>query len=196
MKKLVLMLTLLTLTLTAYSQHYVTKFLGIPVDGSKSGMIRKLKAKHFKNALIGYDLEGEFNGTKVNIAVATNKKKVWRVMVADAVLRDEQQIKLRFNNLYNQFSNNNRYIKAGGSTISDNEDISYEMTVNKKEYQAAFIQWPTDEEAKSLSDEAISNLNRDAYKRIVWFTINKDETDYKILMYYDNVYNDANGEDL
>lgn len=190
------MIMLLTLTLTAYSQHYVTKFLGIPVDGSKSEMIRKLKAKGFQNSLVDDVLTGEFNGTNVNIFIATNNNKIWRIMVADDEGRDEPQIKLRFNRLYEQFSNNNRYVKAGGSTISDNEDISYEMTVNKKEYQAAFLQWPSDKEVSSLSQEDINELERDPYKRAVWFMIDKDLNNYRIYMYYDNGYNQANGEDL
>ena len=47
-KVLVLVLaTVLSLT-TAYAQKDVTKFLGIPVDGTKAAMIQKLKNKGFR----------------------------------------------------------------------------------------------------------------------------------------------------
>ena len=62
----------------------VTKFLGIPVDGTKAAMIQKLKAKGFKR--ISYDsdvMEGEFNGRYVQISVVTNNNKVYRVVVMD-----------------------------------------------------------------------------------------------------------------
>jgi len=48
----------------------VTRFLGIPVDGTKAEMISKLKDKGFNEA-IGLDdvLEGEFNGKDVYVTV-------------------------------------------------------------------------------------------------------------------------------
>jgi hypothetical protein len=63
------------------AQKDITKFMGIPVDGFKKDMIQKLKAKGFE-----YDneidlLTGEFNGEKVNIFVATQSNKVWRIVV-------------------------------------------------------------------------------------------------------------------
>lgn len=45
MKKLLSITMLLISSLFIYAQQDVTKFLGIPVDGSKSEMIQKLKAK-------------------------------------------------------------------------------------------------------------------------------------------------------
>ncbi len=48
MRKLVSLLLLCIMTMTMYAQQKdVTKFLGIPVDGTKSAMIQKLKAKGF-----------------------------------------------------------------------------------------------------------------------------------------------------
>ena len=78
-------------------QKDVTRFLGIPVDGSKSEMIRKLKAKGFEST--SYDREvltGEFNGTTVNVHVVTNNEKVYRIMVADAVPRSEGDIIIHY----------------------------------------------------------------------------------------------------
>ena len=65
--------------------------------------------------------------------------------------------------------------------LSESEDISYEMTVNNKQYQAVYAQLPADD---------------DLTKRIVWFTIAKLYGKYYIAIYYDNEFNRAQGEDL
>ena len=58
-------------------------FLGIPVDGTKSAMIQKLKAKGYTyNATLDI-LEGEFNGQPVFISVVTENNKVYRICLLD-----------------------------------------------------------------------------------------------------------------
>lgn len=103
-KKNSLLFILLMYSLTMLAQKDITNFMGIPVDGFKKDMIQKLKAKGFE-----YDneidlLTGEFNGEKVNIFIATQSNKVWRIVVADAIERNEHDIKIRFNNLYDQLT--------------------------------------------------------------------------------------------
>lgn len=229
MKKLLSIAMLLVLSLSAYAQKEVTKFLGIPVDGTKSAMIRKLKAKGFTLTPISTDrnaLEGEFNGRKVNVYVATNNDKVYRIMVADADLSNESEIKIRFNNLCQQFAQNPKYIPASldDFQLSEDEDISYEMAVNSKRYQAAYYQMPTamdtiaarekilapllakytkeelanptDEMTKELTLATMSYLADESSMRSVWFMISELYGKYYILMYYDNRYNEANGQDL
>ena len=87
MKKLLCVTIALLCTATMQAQEEekdVTKFLGIPVDGYKPAMIEKLKAKGFTPAIAGKDvLEGEFNGADVQVSIATNNNKVWRIMLAD-----------------------------------------------------------------------------------------------------------------
>lgn len=181
MKKLFFTFMLLCMSSALYAQNDVTKFLGIPVDGSKSEMIRQLKEKGFTTSPYESDvLEGEFNGADVNIYIATTRNKVSRIMVADKSRSDESQIKIRFNTLCKQFENNQKYIGLENQAIPEDDDISYEMTVHNKEYQAAFYQ------------KGEGNLE----KRLVWFTISKSYGMYCILMYYDNEYNRASGEDL
>jgi hypothetical protein len=184
MKRLFLLLLLVAST-NVFAQREVTKFLGIQVDGYKSEMIQKLKAKGYKYNSTTDCLEGEFNGRDVEIAVVTNNNKVYRIFVADKYSVDESQIKIRFNNLCQQFRNNAKYIAIGDYTIPESEDISYEMMVHNKVYQAAFYQILSDED----TDEEI-------LKRQVWFDIFEQYGKYKILMFYDNVYNQANGDDL
>ena len=144
MKKLVSLSMLLVMSFSLYAQHQdVTRFLGIPVDGSKKDMIQKLKAKGFESIPESDMLEGEFNGTEVWIGVVTNNNKVWRVGVIDKNGRSEGDIKIRYNRLCRQFEKNSKYDpRYEGQTIPEDEDISYEMSVNKKRYQAIFYQYP------------------------------------------------------
>lgn len=67
MKKILSVLLLLLLSISIYAQQNVTKFLGIPVDGSKAAMIQKLKEKGFTYNTLTGDLEGTFNGEKVYV---------------------------------------------------------------------------------------------------------------------------------
>ena len=181
MKKILSVLMLLLLSISIYAQQNVTKFLGIPVDGSKTAMIQKLKAKGFTyNTTTGF-LEGVFNGEKVYILIQTNKNKVWRIVVWDKTGRDEGQIKIRYNKLFQQFEDNSKYtISETSHKLSDSENLSYGISVNNKQYAAVFYQLPYE----------------GAQNRIVWFTITKDFSEYYIAIYYENDKNASHGEDL
>ena len=228
MKKLLFSLLATLLTLSLYAQNDVTTFLGIPVDGFKSELRQKLIAKGFTPKTVGTNeyLEGEFNGTDVHIYIATNNNKVYRIMVCDANTQDEANIKIRFNKLVNQFENNKRYTALDQYTISDTEDISYEMLVHKKNFDALFYQNPDMEKVDTLAlqnkireqllkkykPEQLENpteeMNQEAqaiamsigmdmiFKKPVWFRICEHYGKYFITIFYDNEYNHANGEDL
>lgn len=139
MKKIFLMMLLLV-SVTSNAQKDVTKFLGIPVDGYKAEMKKKLTAKGFSYNAQDDFFEGEFNGRDVNVFIVTNKNKVWRIMVCDKNTCEEGEIKIRFNNLCRQFAKNKKYLAANMEesdyTLSDSEDISYEMMVNKKKIRS------------------------------------------------------------
>ncbi len=189
MKKLFVFAVALLLAGAVCAQNDVTKFLGIPVDGSKSEMIQKLKEKGYRYNAVQDRLEGEFNGHDVYLYVVTNNNKVWLIFVADANSTDETNIKVRFNNLCYQFNNNARY---GGlltsQTISDDDDISYEITVHKKRYEAVYYQ-----RSEVADDSGYKSID---FAKKVWFMIDATYGKYRILMYYNNEYNKANGEDL
>ena len=157
MKKLFFSAVMLVLAFTANAQADVTKFLGIPVDGTKEEMIAKLKEKGFRMANYNPDnniLEGEFNGYDVNIHIATNKNKVYRIMVGDKNTQSGDGIKNRFNILCEQFKNNPNYLSLGGDCkIPENEDIRKEMLINKKEYQAIFYQQPDFTKPEECTEE-------------------------------------------
>ena len=227
MKKLLSLVLLLACSAVSYAQNEVTQFLGIPVDGSKSEMIQKLKAKGFR-----YDseldcLKGEFNGRDSYISVVTNNNKVYRIMVRDVTSSSESDIRIRFNTLCRQFENNKKYqsLSSESYIIPEDENISYEMSVNKKRYQASYFQIPeggidsttimketqsfifskysqeqlsslTEEQTQELMTEVLLYITEKFYNRSVWFMIDEMYGDYYILLYYDNGYNQADGEDL
>ena len=186
MKKLFVFAVALLLAGAVCAQNDVTKFLGIPVDGSKSEMIQKLKEKGYRyNSQYDY-LEGEFNGKDVRIRVVTNNNKVYRIMVTDANTTNETNIKINFNTLCKQFENNPKYdtLFATDQQIPDDEKISYEISVNKKRYEACFYQ-------------KYESTDFPALKKSVWFMIaERRYGEYYINIFYDNEYNQANGEDL
>ena len=223
MKRLVLGTIMALLSIVIYAQKDVSKFLGIPVDGYKTEMKQKLIAKGYNPRKVGKNefLEGEFNGVDVHIYIATNNNKVYRIMVCDVNTLNEADIKTRFNRLVSQFENNKRYASLNDYTIKESEDISYEMTVNNKNYEALFYQKtdtlalketlkkellktytaeqlenPTEE----ISKEAIALATRISmdiiFKKPVWFRICENYGEYYISIYYDNEYNHADGEDL
>ncbi|MCH5335065.1 MAG: hypothetical protein J1D86_04585 [Alistipes sp.] len=218
MKKLFSLAMLLMVAVSSYAQKDVTKFLGIPVDGTKEEMIQKLLEKGFTRDEYDRDvLEGEFNGRDVLIIIATNNNKVYRIMLADVNKIDESDIKIRFNKLCQQFENNPKYLPYEQSqSIPDNEDISYEMLVHNKQYEALFFQADdtlslenmqsffsseyTKSEIENPTDEMSKDFVTYAYEvithKIVWFKISKLGNKYYISMFYDNKYNQANGEDL
>ena len=225
MKKIIIVM-LFFASMAVNAQKDVTKFLGIPIDGLKPAMMQKLKAKGFQYNQRLDCLTGEFNGHDVRLSVVTNNNKVWRIVLQDAIAQDEAGIKIGFNKLVQQFLNNKKYMPATLSdpTLSDSEDISYEMLVNKKRYEAAFYQLPTqidtlemqtalrakllekysEEQLETPTEEQQADIKYEATmymldlysKRSVWFMIDEQYGRYRILMYYDNEYNHSDGEDL
>ena len=228
MKRIALILTMALLCLSISAQTDVTTFLGIPIDGYKSEMKQKLIAKGFVPRKSGDNeyLEGEFNGTNVHVFIATNNNKVYRIMLCDVNTRSEADIKIRFNNLVSQFRNNKRYMTLEDYTLSESDDISYEMKVHNKNFDACFYQLPDVEKIDTLtfhkqakkellrkySPEQLENPTEEIaqemrslaykmgldilFKKSVWFRICEYYGKYYITMFYDNEYNKANGEDL
>lgn len=230
LKLFVLIFLQFVVCISLYSQKDVTQFLGIPVDGSKPEMIRKLKDKGFTISPDNKEvLVGEFNGTQVYIHVVTNNNKVWRIMISDVNSISEMNIKIRFNKLCQQFQNNKKYISESlldsDYTILENEDISYQIALKEKRYEAVYYQIPlkevnaeelekevhkvllkkyTEKQLSNPTEEIQNDIMRegakclmDLYsKKVVWFMISDYYGKYSITMFYDNEYNKANGEDF
>jgi len=223
MKKVILVLGVLALTLEMNAQKDITQFLDIPVDGYKPEMIQKLKSRGFTINQHEEDiLDGEFNGTNVHISIQTNNNKVWRIAVLEANYTDETNIKIKFNNLIQQFVNNKRYSTQSDSTIAKfnipkDEDISYEIAVNNKRYEASFYQKSVkydsliNERDLLVAKDTLNDKENDRFYALieetikvslnslnkgVWFMIDEDYRKYRILIFYENEYNKANGEGL
>ena len=201
--------------------------MGIPVDGTSSEMVRQLKSKGFTKLtnVKGTDvLAGRFNGVDVHVYISTENGKVSRIMVCDQNDVNETDIKIRFNNLCKQFTNNDKYLSLDDYTIPEDEDISYEMGVKKKRYEAIFYQKPEEEALDEIKTSMVDNIinkygkdelsapSEETQKDIistsietymnnlkmkpVWFKISENYGEYSITMFYDNEYNRPNGEDL
>lgn len=228
MKKVFFILAIVINSLTSFAQEDVTKFLGIPVDGKKSAMIQKLKSKGFTYNQTGDYLSGRFNGYDVKVYVVTDNNKVYRVLVEDAVPCSESDIKIRFNRLVHQFEKNDNYDHTFDSNqaIPEEDDISFQMSVNSKRYEASFhqklninsqdsIQYSnnirnylltkyTENQLVDTTETVRNSIIMDSMKyyydliskKTVWFMISESWNKYKILMYYDNKKNKADGEDL
>lgn len=195
-----------------FAQSGVLRFLGIPIDGPKSSMIEALKGKGFEYRNVdGNDvLIGDFNGRKSNIYIHTNRNVVDRVFVCDNAYVSESQIKIDYNNLISQFQRSEKYFELIPNVLlSDEEDISYEMSVNNKSYDAVFCLKPvfTDEEKQMIQDANEGKVSNEDYLKVaemiqskiignVWFRIQEHYGEYGIGIYYDNLLNRADGEDL
>lgn len=238
------------------------KFLGIPIDGTEAVFVANLRTKGFTYNLATGGYKGQFNGRDVDVFIHTNHDKVDRVYV-DFPFTDEYGIKLEFNHLLRQFDDNVKYLDlVMNEPIPGNEDISYEINVNNKRYQALFSYFDenrdyvalinalfdklsdffTEEQLAQMKENTVkamnapkdqqeaickellarvhamgngqeSNSKADSERNIkylfalmdgmrsladgeVWFVINKRYNRYNIGLYYDNLHNQAHGEDL
>ena len=204
----------IALTMGVQAQNKdVTKFMGIPVDGTKTAMIQKLKAKGFTYNAKMDRLEGEFNGMDSYISVVTNRNKVYRIYVKDAYYLDESQIKKRFLKLVKQFLNDGNY------EISPRWSEQYSFVDNKADISAYNIEFlqigdtvAMSKEIKNIISEdysedefnALSEKDKEgvldgarylwlvdsAQNKSVWFKIHEYDGKYYIGLYYDNKYNE------
>ncbi len=263
MKKIILITLLSLFSVMCYGQNSgALKFLGIPIDGTEAQFAAKLKSKGFTYSSVSESFKGQFNGKPVDVYIHTNHNLVDRVYVAFPTT-SEEGIKVEFNRLLSQFNNNSKYLDlAMNEKIPDEDDISYEITVNNKRYQASFTYYDPDrdqyafieafidcfsgfftpeqlgkmkEYAKKALDvpenqkeDVIAELTAEMQKMgleqdentepnpekalmimatyldglhsladgEVWFMIHEHYGRYQIGLYYDNLHNQAHGEDL
>ena len=187
-----ILLMLLTLSLSAQEVN-VVKFMGIPVDGTKSEMISHLKKKGFTYNPTKDYLTGKFNGLDAIISVVEYNGKVCRILVQDANVWNETDIIIRFNNLIEQFERSGKY-EGEQDKIDFNEDIHYEMAIHHKRYQAIYRQksdndpkpedcildFPTDEVTDDFIDhfhnqcvELAKSLGENSYEHVYLKQLNE-----------------------
>ena len=262
MKKALLFLLFL-LPIACLGQNIeVLKFLGIPIDGTESQFAAKLKGKGFTYNSYTEGYKGQFNGKPVDVYIHTNHNLVDRVYVAFPYTTEEG-IRVEFNRLLGQFQENAKYFDLSmNSEIPADDDISYEISVKNKRYQASFSYFSPDRDPVSFMDAMLNKLSdylteeqqaklkeytkklvdtpKEEHERLqaqmmaemqeiglgqsedakmdpekaldflaafmdgmrsladgdVWFMIHEQYGRYNIGLYYDNLHNQAHGEDL
>ena len=263
MKK-TLLIALLTLfcTVCLAQNSGPLKFLGIPIDGTEAQFAAKLKAKGFTYSTLTEGYKGQFNGKPVDVYIHTNHNLVDRVYVAFPYTTEES-IRNEFNRLLGQFKDTGKYMDLSmNEEIPEDEDISYEISVKNKRYQASFSYYDSDRDPVAFMDALLDKLSEflteeqlaklkeyikkavdtpedqrealqaemmvemqkmglgqdentepDPEKAIkflttfmdgmtsladgsVWFMIHEHYGRYQIGLYYDNLHNQAHGEDL
>ena len=191
MKRIAFLFCMLVLSVALYAQQEVTKFMGIPVDGTKSEMIAKLKAKGFTWYPAKDCLTGLFNGRDVTLYIYVNGNKVWRVAVLYADEMDNINTINTYNHLLSLFENNGKYYsQRDNQEIEEGTDLHYEIEINKKQIQNTFYQ-----RSQKMNQDAVADME----KRRVWVTIIPQKYSYDkfgMILFYENGYNEANGEDL
>lgn len=221
MEKLAISIVLSTISILN-RQKDVTRFLEIPIDGEKLEVVNKLKEKGFVPCQGDDILEGKFKGSDVYLYIATNDKdKVCRIIVRDKNFVGEEEIKERFNTLCNKFKYASHYISFMNFDIPRGENISNEISENKKEYRAIFFQTLQKTDILKINSEIKSKITEICVekgertilekecnkflikyllglllKKSVKIAISESNGQYYITMYYDNVYNQTNVEDL
>ena len=257
MKKTLLTLCFALITVLSFGQNSTAlKFLGIPIDGSEASFTEQLKAKGFRYDTYTDGYKGQFNGQNVTVFIHTNHLTVDRVYVSFPPTRSESDIRSDFNTLLRQFNNNSKYMDLSfNQEIPKTENISYEIKVNSKRYQASFSYFDPDQDKVLFIDKLCNELSKrfpgeqvaliraalneslnqstedqnasiedalqefskkldsnpeemllyianilESWKNIadgdVWFMIHENYGKYNIGLYYDNLHNKANGEDL
>ena len=221
-----------------------------------------MKSKGFTYNSISESYKGQFNGDNVDVFIHTNHNQVDRVYVAFPY-KTEEGIRVEYNRLLRQFKDNEKYLDlVMNEEIPVDDDISYEMSVNNKRYQASFSYFDfsrdpiefldamlskvsdffTPEQISVLREYATKAMDSSADEREflqtemmaemqrmglsqdgdsepdpmqallffatfldgmrsladgdVWFMIHERYGRYNIGLYYDNLHNQAHGEDL
>ena len=183
MRKIVVtaLLTLFTcIALAQTSSEGTLKFLGIPVDGSSKHMIERLKERGFDDHLGDY-LEGQFNGEPVRVYVHTYRNRVDRIIVEFEHI-PEMNLNEQYNHFLSLLTENEKYRPMGTySLIPIEENCETEILLKKKDYKARFSYVSHNESEESDGEVWLSILNRRGYR---------------VCLYYDNLMNRPQGEDL
>ena len=177
MKRLFTILFSLMLTASLLAQNDVTTFLGIPVDGTREEFIEKLQEKGFKqNAVAGF-ITGTLNNQPVIVSIEESKGKVYRVVVFEEVVQDEEDIRIAFNQLTHQFQNDFDYVRDKNNRIlSEGENIGFGIRKHHEQYQNIFYQ---------TNDP--TNIDKNKIVRFVIRSITDNQ--YSIVIFFENRYN-------
>ena len=160
MKRIVLIALLAFLPFIGFGQnHGALKFLGIPIDGTESQFASELRAKGFTYNSASKSFKGQFNGKNVDVYLHTNHNLVDRVYVAFPAT-NEEGIRVEYNQLLRQFQENEKYMDLDmNEKIPDDDDISYEISVKSKRYQASFSYFDPDRDRVAFMNALLDELS-------------------------------------
>ena len=88
MKRFFLITLAFSLALSLQAKNPITTFLGIPVDGTKSEMISKLKEKGVLTEA-GSEMRCSISGVPYIVKIMTDKNKVYRISLTEVAGTDD-----------------------------------------------------------------------------------------------------------
>lgn len=137
MKKVLIAMAMLLVSGIAMSQD-VTTFMGIPIDGTKDEMIKKLEEKGFtKDAEF---LRGKFYGEDVLLSIGEDNDLVSTIYI---IFNDSSmdEAKTLYNSLVADFSKNKKYIPDGGDgIIIDKTELRHILVSEDRTVVSYFLQ--------------------------------------------------------
>lgn len=195
-------------------------FMGIPVDGAPEDVEQYLLSKGFEKESYEDHLTGVFNGEKVEIRINDNHGKVDCINVAYERTSDENDTRIKYNNLLSRFNRNSKYVSLmPREELPLGERVYWNIEENSKYYDTIYFTLIPGTPANSWKDEflleyklrygkpvntlsyeeieevmfCLPSTVSDAVKGIVWFTM---VNQYTININYVNLRNRPRGEDL
>lgn len=160
MKRIVLITLLAFLPFIGFGQnHGPLKFLGIPIDGAEAHFASELRAKGFTYNSVKKSFRGQFNGNNVDVFIHTNHNVIDRIYVAFPQT-NEESIRVEFNRLLGQFQENEKYMDfVMNEEIPEDDDISYEISIRNKRYEAIFSYYDADRDPLPFVDALLNKLS-------------------------------------
>lgn len=174
MKKIVFAFLMTLAPMSLLAQKNITTFMGIPVNGTKSSVVAKLKSRGFVKD--GHDcLKGEIENIPYLVRVMTDRGRVYRISVVEEKGTDDVSLAVaRYNSLLDWFRKDSNYTEYEYNPyIYPSDNLKYEKKIADGWYYAEFFQ----KEEPQL------------YSRLVSFRITDEYGDYRIERCYENIYN-------
>ena len=179
----------------SYNDCFIGEFNGTNVTVSivtNNNRVWRIMVRDF-NAINETDIKIRFN----NLCRQFDKNEKYASLEGrDFYIDDDEKIS------YNILVNKKRYEAIYYQMNKTRDDIREEATQKVLEkYTMDEIKNPPKSKEKEISDMMLSEAKKSALeaidiKKVVWFMISEEYGKYRIIMYYDNEYNRADGEDL
>lgn len=223
MKKNFLFLILMLVCVNVTAQTDVTTFLGMPVDGAISDMKRQLLAKGFV-ARDGDDdgvFEGEFFGGDVVLFINTYHDCVNNIALFDKNLLSAKEVKIRFNNLIDQFRQDKLYHSSrlfnlpltAEDEVKDHPQAVFYQKLDpsltdfaaRKDKISTLLKARFSEEEIEAQSYDVQVYERDLqsqleldelFMKLVWFQIFEKNEKFFIGIFFENKYNSPSREEM